>query len=152
MTLVTSAVGWTHPDAETLRTQMTAELGPRYASLRHSRPARIDVDPATVLVTLVVHDGALPVATASLRHVGGAHEVKRVFVGQDYRRRGLAGQLLGALEDHARELGVRRLVLQTGVRQPEAVELYERLGWQPVEPFGEYTGDQYSLCYAKEIS
>ncbi len=146
------AVPWTHDDAAALREQMSAELRPRYADALRTRGPFPESDPATVVVTLVAYAGAAPVGTAALRLVDGLHEVKRVYVAPNHRRGGLAARLLAALEDEARARGVRTLVLQTGVRQPEAVALYTREGWHAVQPFGQYAGDPHSLCFAKDLA
>ena len=62
-----------------------------------------------------------------------------------------AGGLVDALEAEARSLGAKRLVLETGVRQPEATGLYERAGFDRIEPFGEYVGSAFSVCMAKDL-
>ena len=147
-----AVVPWTHPHAGRLRDQMDAELAPRYADLRAQRGPRKAVDPASVRVTYVAYDGERPVGTASLRFAHGEHEVKRVFVAATHRRLGLGARLLDALGTWALDAGVRRLVVQTGVRQPEAVALYLRAGWHAIEPFGEYVGDTISLCFSKELT
>jgi len=56
--------------------------------------------------------------------------------------------MLSALENAARGLGVRRLVLETGLRQPAALALYQRAGFAPIERFGEYVQSGLSLCLA----
>lgn len=146
-----AVVPWTHPHAGRLRDQMDAELAPRYADLLAQRGPRVPVDPASILVTYVAYDGDRPVGTASLRLVDGEHEVKRVFVAATHRRLGLAARLLDAVGRFAADAGVRTIVLQTGVRQPDAVALYLREGWRAVEPFGDYVGDRLSLCFAKDL-
>lgn len=65
----------------------------------------------------------------------GAVEIKRMFVQPAFRRRGLAGQLLGALEDTARDLGYTVARLDTGPRQPHAQALYEARGYRPIGNF-----------------
>jgi GNAT superfamily N-acetyltransferase len=147
-----AVVPWTHPHAGRLRDHMDTELAPRYADLRVLRGARPPVDPASVRVTYVAYDGERPVGTASLRSAHGAHEVKRLYVAPTHRRIGLAARLLDAVGSWARAAGVRTLVLQTGVRQPDAVALYLQEGWRAIEPFGEYVGDTISLCFEKELS
>ena len=68
-----------------------------------------------------------------------------------FRGRGVGRALLAALEDEARSLGAKRLVLETGERMREAVALYERTGFTVIPPFGEYVGAPLSLCMAKEL-
>ena len=55
------------------------------------------------------------------------------------------------LETKARQLGVSRVVLETGPRQPEAIALYARAGFSEIPLFGEYIGSQFSVCMAKDF-
>lgn len=81
----------------------------------------------------------------------GVGEIKRMFVDPGHRGRGVATRLLAALEERARAAEIRTLVLETGVRQPESVALYEKLGFHPVEAYGAHAGNPLSLCYAKAL-
>lgn len=65
-------------------------------------------------------------------------ELKRMYVLSEYRGRGIARSLLAALEQFATSLGYERLRLTTGVRQPEAIALYESSGYVRIEPYGKY--------------
>lgn len=65
-------------------------------------------------------------------------ELKRMYVRPEARNRGVAREILRALEGEARELGIARLVLETGVRQLAAMALYRREGYAEIAPFGEY--------------
>jgi putative acetyltransferase len=78
-------------------------------------------------------------------------EVKRMFVERAARGRGIAGRILEALRSRARSLGARRLVLETGARQVEALAVYARAGFKPIEPFGEYVGSPFSVCMAVDL-
>lgn len=61
-------------------------------------------------------------------------EFKRIWTSGRHRRRGLARKVMTALEEAARDLGYSRVLLFTGPSQPEAVALYERIGYRPVDP------------------
>jgi len=65
-------------------------------------------------------------------------EVKRMYVVPSARRAGHARVVLTHLEETAREAGADVMVLETGVRQPEALGLYRAAGYLPVEGFGFY--------------
>jgi len=144
---------WNGAEAAALRLEMDTELRPRYADLFASKPAYPAVDVEAIVLTLVAFDGDLPVGTASLKNTDGYSEVKRVFVAASHRRRNLGAALLTAVEEHAAALGVTDLVLQTGLRQPEAIALYEREGWRPIPPFGPYAADtEISRCFAKPLA
>lgn len=78
-------------------------------------------------------------------------ELKRVFVAPAHRRKGIARALMLQLEQTARERGFQRLRLETGAGNPEALKLYEAIGYQPIPAFGEYIHDPLSLCYEKRL-
>ena len=131
---------------------MDAELGPRYRALiEQGRPRPLPPraeDIETVWIAVVDRQ---PAATAALLRNPGYWEVKRVFVPPGFRRRALAQQALAKVEDSARALGLRELVLQTGVLQPEAIALYSREGWDRIPGFGPYAGDDASVCFRKAL-
>lgn len=60
--------------------------------------------------------------------------------------------MLARLEHHAVALGYRRLQLETGHRQPEAIALYESAGYHRIPSFGQYAGDKLSVCFAKDLA
>jgi GNAT superfamily N-acetyltransferase len=62
-------------------------------------------------------------------------EVKRLWVRPDFRRRGVGFALMNEIEDRARQLGYRRLYLESGYAQPEALELYRGSGWDAVDEY-----------------
>ena len=150
---------WTDPRAVALRAAMDAEINVRYAPIMATRsPAEhaavdrvLTVDPREILATvLAVDPDGTPVAHAALRDLDGEWEVKRVVVVPTWRGRGLGRAVMGEVEAIARAGGARRLILQTGNRQPEAVVLYERLGYTPIPIYEPYvTAIPFSLCFEK---
>jgi GNAT superfamily N-acetyltransferase len=78
-------------------------------------------------------------------------EIKRMYTRPAGRRNGLGRRILAQLEATAAELGYRRLQLETGVPQPEALALYERTGWHRIAPYGHYRESPHSVCFAKEL-
>lgn len=77
-------------------------------------------------------------------------EIKRMFVRASARRRGVARQILRHLEDEIRRRGFRSIVLETGLKNSEAMALYESEGYFPIPPFLGYVGSPISRCYAKK--
>ncbi|WP_185972584.1 GNAT family N-acetyltransferase [Georgenia yuyongxinii] len=123
------------------------ELNTRYPEESTSH----DLDPrARFLVADVEGRAAGCVALVQLERAVG--EVKRMFVAPSFRGRGIATRLLAGLEMRARAAGMVRLVLETGVRQPESVALYEKAGFGPVAPYGSHVGSSLSLCFAKDLA
>jgi GNAT superfamily N-acetyltransferase len=103
---------------------------------------------------LVAYRGETPVGCGALRVLEpGTAELKRMYVSPLVRGRGLGRRLLEALEAEAQKLGVRRLVLETGVRQTAALALYRAAGFETIPLFGGYClSPQTSVCLAKEIA
>jgi len=95
---------------------------------------------------------ATPVAMGGLRRIDPTTvEIKRMYVVPDHRGRGLSRTVLAHLEDLARALGAQRVVLETGVKQPEAMRLYETSGYERIEGFGHYCGQELSVSYGKSL-
>jgi len=78
-------------------------------------------------------------------------EIKRMFVLADHRRKGIAAKILTELERWAAELSFRECILETGKKQPEAIELYKKNGYQQIPNYGQYIGVENSVCFEKEI-
>jgi GNAT superfamily N-acetyltransferase len=81
-------------------------------------------------------------------HADGVCEVKRMWTNPAYRRQGLAARILDVLEEAAEAAGYRRLVLETGPRQPEAAALYERRGYRRIPVYGRYPE---ALAFATDL-
>jgi putative acetyltransferase len=78
-------------------------------------------------------------------------EIKRMFVTPVARGMRLGARLLLHLETDAWVAGIRRLSLETGIHQPEAIGLYERFGFTVCPPFADYQPDPLSLFMTKKI-
>lgn len=78
-------------------------------------------------------------------------EVKRMYVAPEVRGHGVAKRILEHLEGVGRELGVHRLVLETGIYQAEAIGLYHQAGFEPVRCWDEYADAVTSVCFEKRI-
>jgi GNAT superfamily N-acetyltransferase len=90
----------------------------------------------------------LPLACGALRRIDSqTAEVRRIYVHRDHRRKGLARAVLAYLQREAQRLGYRRLLLETGYKQFESMQLYESLGFHRIPPFGDYQNDPTSVCY-----
>lgn len=78
-------------------------------------------------------------------------EVKRMFVLEHHRGKGIASNILRHLETWAKELGFRVCILETGNKQPEAIRLYEKNQYDQIENFPPYVGVKESLCFKKML-
>lgn len=133
-------------DVRRLIAAAVAELNVRY-------PGDVELEPlpATGDHFVAVVDG---VAVGVVVLVGvrpGLDEVKRLYVEPGQRGRGVARSLMHALEHRANARGTDLVRLETGTRQPEAMALYESLGYSLIENYGHYAGSPLSRCYAKSL-
>ena len=93
-----------------------------------------------------------PVGCGGIRaHDADIGEIKRMYVKPAARHAGIARTVLSELESRARDLGYARLRLETGIRQPEAIALYESFGYAPIEPYGLYRDEPMSRCFEKRL-
>ncbi|GEK20271.1 GNAT family N-acetyltransferase [Cellulomonas xylanilytica] len=159
-TVTITRTHWSDPVAAALRFAMWLDIEVRYPEIVARTPGGFEADdPAQgvgALTTLLAWVDGHPVACATLRaaregYPAGSGELKKVWVDEAARGSGAARALLEAVEDDARARGLTSVVLQTGIRQPEAVTLYLSAGYRPVLPFFDFTGDALSLWMAKDV-
>lgn len=102
---------------------------------------------------LLVYKSGKAVGCGAIKHFNpNAMEVKRMYVLPDYRGRSIATTILAALEQWAVELGYTRCILETGKRQPEAINLYRKNGYELIPNYGQYAGVENSVCFEKTVS
>jgi len=102
---------------------------------------------------IVAYQNEIPVACGAIKAFSEtAAEVKRMFVHPDYRKQGIAINILSELEHWAAELGFTECVLETGKKQPEAIALYQKVGYHITPNYGQYIGVDNSVCMAKSLS
>lgn len=148
----------THPDAARLVTEVQAEYVARYGSPDETplEPGYFDLPDGSFFVGY--RDG-IPVATGAWRRRTDVNalgslltaEIKRMYVVPAMRGQGLARAMLAHLERTARAEGIEVMVLETGLRQPEAIALYESSGYEPVPGFGFYKDAPLSRCMARRL-
>ncbi len=80
-----------------------------------------------------------------------AVEIKRMFVRPESRNRGIAVEILSELEAWAKELNFAECILETGWKQPEAVRLYQKSGYEIIPNYGQYAGIENSVCMTKSL-
>ena len=101
---------------------------------------------------MIAYSANTPVACGAIRlRNPETAEIKRMYVVPQARGQGIAGRLLDALESEARHLGARKIVLETGPRQPEAISLYLTAGFVEIEGFGKFKDHPLSYFMGKEL-
>ncbi|WP_373228582.1 GNAT family N-acetyltransferase [Cohnella sp.] len=78
-------------------------------------------------------------------------EIKRMYVIEESRGKGIAKAILIALEEWALEGGKERAILETGINQPEAISLYKKIGYEEIEKFEPYVNSSDSVCMGKDL-
>jgi DNA-binding MarR family transcriptional regulator len=135
-------------------------VGRYFAELDRRFPGGFDPGDATASDTAAMSapSGVFVVATSDGEPVacGGVQqiapnvgEIKRMWVHPDWRGAGLGARMLTHLEDRARELGHRRVNLDTNGTLVEAIAMYGRAGYQPIE---RYNDNPYAEAFfSKEL-
>jgi putative acetyltransferase len=95
--------------------------------------------------------GALAGIVALVDNGDGTAEIKRMFVADEQRGRGVAAALLARVEAVAAAASVSLIRLETGPQQPDAIALYEKHGYEHIAAFGQYIGDESSVCMEKRL-
>ncbi|TFD79468.1 GNAT family N-acetyltransferase [Cryobacterium fucosi] len=98
-------------------------------------------------------ESGLALGIAALVDQGdGTAELKRMFVDPGARGRGVAGRLLARAEADALAAGIRRIVLETGPLSDAALSFYAQCGYREIAQFGQYVGEEFSVCFAKGLT
>ena len=94
---------------------------------------------------LVLASASLPVQNPSNRDL----EVKRIYILHQFHGKGIGKQLMTEAKNHARKVGVTRLLLGVYHRNDRAIAFYERFGFQRVGTrrfrVGEHDYDDFVL-------
>jgi len=144
-----------HPDAQSLMAQSEALMSALYPSeSNHFEPADGLRPPNGAFWGLWLGDTL--VGCGGVKHHApegepAYGEIKRVFVLDSARGRGVAMQIMSRLEAELIERGVHLARLETGIHQPEALGLYKRLGYVERGPFGGYAVDPLSVFFQKVL-
>jgi GNAT superfamily N-acetyltransferase len=138
------------PEAVLLIARLDEELDRRYGALQEGQNAANVLDTANTF--LVAYLDGRPVGCGAFRPMGGgAAEVKRMYVEPECRGRGIARRVLAELEERARRAGHALARLETGIRQPEAIRLYESAGYRRIPNYGIYADNPDSVCFEKSL-
>lgn len=102
---------------------------------------------------IVLYVDEIPVGCGAIKSFDSlTMEIKRMYTSPIHRGKGIATKILNSLELWAAELGKTRCILETGKRQPEAIALYKKNGYQIIKNYGQYTEIENSICFQKNVS
>jgi GNAT superfamily N-acetyltransferase len=148
------AVPYDSPVARELVGATLADLATRYGGEGDETPVTAGEFEPPSGAFLVAYLAGSPVGCAGWRSHGDAGdtaELKRMYVSPAARGRGVARAVLAAVEGSARRYGRRRLILECGDRQPEAIGLYQSAGYERIEDFGFYRGEPGVLSFGRPL-
>ena len=148
------------PAAQALIAAAPAELTERYGSADENPIESVEFDPPEGAFLIAYRDGQ-PVACAGWRTLShfadgsgvaeDVAELKRMYAVPDVRGTGVAGVLLAAIEESARGQGMRRIILETGGQQPEAIRFYGRSGYDRIPNYGYYKDEPDCISFGRDL-
>jgi GNAT superfamily N-acetyltransferase len=108
------------------------------------------VDTIKNIVVAYINDR--PVGCGAIkRYKSDSMEIKRMFVMNGHRGKGIAKRILAELESWAIELNSDKCILETGKSQPEAIYLYQKVGYSIINNYEPYIGVENSVCMEKVL-
>ena len=139
-------------DFRTLVTMLDAELKIRDGEEHDFYSQFNKIDGLGLIGVVIAFVDDEPVGCGAFKeHAESVTEIKLMFVRLEVRGQGIAGKILGELETWARALDFEECVLETGFKQPEAIALYKRSGYEVIPNYGQYADVANSVCMRKDI-
>jgi len=106
----------------------------------------------TIKYTIVAYDQEVAVGCGAIKqYAEDTMEIKRMYVPLNRRGEGIASTILKELEQWALDLNYKKCLLETGKKQPEAIQLYKRNGYKIIPNFGQYENVENSVCFEKVL-
>ncbi|MEH1169216.1 GNAT family N-acetyltransferase [Micromonospora sp. CPCC 205539] len=146
------AVRFDAPVAQQLITATLADLGVRYGGSGDETPVAATEFEPPAGAFLVAYLAGEPVGCGGWRsHGADTAELKRMYTAPAARGRGVARAVLAAVERSAREQGRKRIVLECGDKQPEAIALYSAAGYERIPNFGFYKDSEGCVSFGRTL-
>jgi GNAT superfamily N-acetyltransferase len=99
---------------------------------------------------IIAYENSKAVACGAIKKYDeNTMEVKRMFTLPENRGKGLAGMILSELQLWAKEMNFKKCILETGIRQIEAIALYKKSDFIIIPNYGQYEGIETSICFEK---
>lgn len=138
------------PDFQQLVALLDADLAIRDGD-EHAFYARFNTT-GNLRNVIVCYDGDRAIGCGAFREYDKEKaEIKRMFVQPEHRGHGVGLIILKELEGWAAEENYGKCILETGIKQPEAIRLYEKAGYARTINYGQYLNIENSVCMIKAI-
>ena len=106
----------------------------------------------TLKHVVIAYENDIAIGCGAIKkHEDSTAEIKRMFILPQFRGKGYASKILKELEKWASELSFNKCILETGIKQVEAIALYNKNGYALISNFGPYLGVNESKCFEKII-
>jgi GNAT superfamily N-acetyltransferase len=106
----------------------------------------------SIETVIVAYDNGKPIGCGCFKNFNSdTVEIKRMFLTANYRGMGISKLILKELENWAKDLGFSKAILETGIKQYEAIGLYEKVGYARIDNYGQYKDIMTSLCFEKKL-
>ena len=139
-------------DAKMLIAELSKDSAARYADLGSADSGGLDLselEQAGAAFVVGRLQGAAVACGALRPFADGIVEIKRMYVKPEASGKGIANKMLEVLERSANLMGYKRIVLETGKRQTEAISLYRQAGYTPIPCFRQPNTHASSVCFEK---
>ena len=126
------------------------DLNERYGELQkqYSKHNKVDY----IKDVVIIYKDEAPVACEALKkHNINIIELKRIFVIKENRRQGLSKLIIKELEELAINSGYKHILLETGIKQHEAINMYRNTGYDVIQNYKPYIGNINSVCMKKDL-
>ena len=135
-------------DFNTLISLLDKDLYSRYYNAQSKYDSFNKIDLINTVV--IAYDNGQPVGCGCFKVVNDfTVEIKRMFVKNEHRGKGISKMILQELENWSKDFGYKRVILETGTRQLEAIGLYTNSGFKRIPNYGQYRDIETSLCFEK---
>lgn len=126
------------------------DLGERYGELQKQYDKHNKVD--YINDVILIYKNKVPVACGAFKEYNNnSAEIKRIFVKKENRQQGLAKLIVSKLEELVKDKGYKYALLETGIKQHEAISLYKNIGYEVIENYEPYVGNTNSVCMKKTL-
>ena len=150
MSLKISNTDSTNIDFTNLIELLDEDLNERYGELQKQYNKHNKVD--YIKDVVIIYKNEVPVACGAFKEYNiDSIELKRIFVKKEKRWQGFSKLIISELEELGRSKGYKYALLETGIKQHEAINLYENTGYKIIENYEPYIGNTNSVCMKKQI-
>ncbi|HCS19336.1 MAG TPA: GNAT family N-acetyltransferase [Bacteroidetes bacterium] len=138
------------PDFQKLVKELDMDLAIRDGE-EHAFFAQFNKIDSIKFVVLAYENGRAVGCGAIKEYAKDTMEVKRMYVLPEERGKSIASVILNELEKWGQELNCEKFILETGIKQPEAIGLYNKNSYTLIPNYGQYDGVASSVCFEKYL-